>query len=643
MPPSLPLIVNVAALTGLGLALAAGWRQRRAMAELKDSELRYRTVFEQSTAAMMILDADHATIIDTNQAAVDFYGWPRAVLVGKPISEINLLPSDELATAMTQARTGRHAPFQFRHRLADGSIRDVEVFSGTLKLRGRTQLFTIIHDVTERKLAEQTIRESEEKFALTFQQAPTLMTLSEVETGTYLDVNEAFQQISGYTREEALGRTSIEVGWITPSSRERMTQALAENGHITGLAIETLAKDGRTLTCLLNAELVPINGRKRLLAAALDITALVKAQQQLEHAQRMDSLGNLAGGVAHDMNNVLGAILALASTQVAAHPEASTAHRAFDTIAQAALRGGEMVKRLLTFARRSPAELQDLELNGILREEVLLLERTTLARIRLQLELADDLPRVRGDASALTHAIMNLCVNAVDAMAGNGTLTLRTRNVEGRWAEVAVTDTGAGMPRAVLDRALDPYFTTKPAGQGTGLGLTMVYSTVKAHGGEMDLASEEGHGTTVRIRFPASAPTVAQAPAAAAPASLESRTMDVLLVDDDELMQESIAMMLEIMGHRVTTADCGERALELLEAGLRPEVVILDMNMPGLGGAGTLPRMQLLRPGLPVILATGRTDQTALDLVDRHGNVALLPKPFALKDLQAQFRALGTA
>ena len=167
-----------------------------------------------------------------------------------------------------------------------------------------------------------------------------------------------------------------------------------------------------------------------------------------------------------------------------------------------------MVKSLLNFARQSPTEEHELDMNAILREEVELLERTTLAKIRLEMDLASDLRPILGDASALTHAFMNLCVNAVDAMPENGTLTLRTRNVDNDWIEVLVEDTGTGMPREVLEKAMDPFFTTKGVGKGTGLGLSMVYSTVKAHRGQIEIQSEPGQGTRVRMRFPACEPMV---------------------------------------------------------------------------------------------------------------------------------------
>jgi len=363
---------------------------------------------------------------------------------------------------------------------------------------------------------------------------------------------------------------------------------------------------------------------------------------QLLQSQKLESLGTLAGGIAHDMNNVLGAILGLSTAHMEIQPPTSPAFRAFETISKAAVRGGEMAKRLLNFARHSPAEEHEVDVNTILREEVRLLARTTLSKVHLNLELTPDLRPMRGDGSALTHAFMNLCVNAVDAMPEDGTLTLRTLNVDNDWIEVEVADTGTGMSSDVLEKALNPFFTTKLEGKGTGLGLSLVYSTVKAHRGFMDIQSEPGHGTRVMMRFPACEWTVpAESSEVRAFAAPGCPGLTVLLVDDDELIQSSAQVMLELLGHTVTVVPSGEDALARMAAGFRPHVVILDMNMPGLGGARTLKELRGLYPTLPVLVSTGRVDQAALNLVEAYPHVTLLPKPYALKELKAHLDPLG--
>jgi CheY-like chemotaxis protein len=319
----------------------------------------------------------------------------------------------------------------------------------------------------------------------------------------------------------------------------------------------------------------------------------------------------------------------------------SRSHRAFDTICQAAARGGKMVRSLLSFARQSPAEEYELDVNELLREEVHLLERTTLAKIHLELDLDDDLRPMLGDGGALTHAFMNLCVNAVDAMPENGTLTLRTRNVDNDWIEVTVEDTGTGMSKEILERVLDPFFTTKEVGKGTGLGLSMVYRTVTAHRGQLELQSEPGQGTRVRMRFPACV-AVANLPAPVPEpcAKASEGQLQILVVDDDPLIQNTVQAILSALGHDVSAAFRGEEALARLQAGYQPDVVILDMNMPGLGGTGTLPRLRALNPTVPVLLATGRVDETALALMAAHPHVTLMAKPFGLTEVRQCLAAL---
>jgi CheY-like chemotaxis protein len=207
-----------------------------------------------------------------------------------------------------------------------------------------------------------------------------------------------------------------------------------------------------------------------------------------------------------------------------------------------------------------------------------------------------------------------------------------------------VEDNGTGMPKEVLEKAMDPFFTTKETGKGTGLGLSMVFSTVKAHRGQMAIESEPGQGTRVRLRFPA---CTQEAPVQAEPSVAEATlapqgSLKVLLIDDDDLIQSSVQAILEFLGYAaVKIAPSGEAALALLEAGFEPDLVILDMNMPGLGGIGTLPRLRALRPEVPVLLATGRVDQTALTLASAHPGVTLLAKPFGLRELQKHLESLG--
>ena len=458
----------------------------------------------------------------------------------------------------------------------------------------------------------------------------------------------AFQNEEKGKRAAELELANTELAFQNEEKAKRAAELELANAELA-FHNEEKAKRADELE-LANTELAFHNEEKGKRAAELElaITELafqneenLKLHEQLFQSQKMESLGILAGGVAHDMNNVLGAILGLSSAVQNLQEAESPAWKAFHTITKAATRGGKLVKSLLAFTRSSLAEEKIVNLNEILHEEVQILAHTTLAKVRLTLDLDSELKPIRGDAAALTHAIMNLCVNAVDAMPEQGTLTLRTHTIDSEWIEVVVEDTGSGMSKEVLERAFEPFFTTKGVGKGTGLGLAVVYRTVKAHRGLMEIKSEPNKGTRVGIKFPTCEPglppqqRIAESRPEAAPLKLS-----VLLVDDDELIQSAFSRVLELLGHVVTVLSSGEDALAKLETSFQPDVVILDMNMPGFGGIGTLPRLRVLRPTLPVILSTGRLDQTAIDLAGSHSYVTLLAKPFTMSELQENLTAL---
>ena len=412
--------------------------------------------------------------------------------------------------------------------------------------------------------------------------------------------------------------------------------------------VELVQKDQPPRTVHVEATYSPEHEECRVVLVDLTARNLAEADLRLltaeyHQSQKMESLGSLAGGVAHDMNNVLGAILGMASMlRERIEPEDPEA-KPLDTIVNACLRGRGVVKSLLYFAHKPLQEDRTFKLNALAREMARLLSHTTLQRVEVALDLQEDLGLVHGDEGALSHALMNLCVNAMDAMSTGGTLLLQTRARADGGVELRVKDTGEGMTPQVLVRAKEPFFTTKGPGKGSGLGLSMVYSTMQAHEGTFDLHSQAGLGTEAVLGFPPA--RVARAAPSPKAQPLTSETplpaLDVLLVDDDELFRESMTAILQCLGHRAVAVPGGLEAIQLLEQDLPADLVILDMNMPRRSGAQALPRILALRPGLPVLLCSGYTDEDMTPLLLGRPHVQSLKKPFTKGELQAKLAGMS--
>jgi PAS domain S-box-containing protein len=622
--------------------------------DLRENREFLNTILEALPAMVFVKNAADLRFVSLNKAGEALLGIPREALIGK--NDTDFFPAEQAEFFMAKDRAvlaGEGAldiPEEPIQTHAQG-----ERILHTTKVPVRDELgqprflLGISQDITDRRVAEQALQASEARLRAIFDAEPECVKVMSPE-GILLQMNAAGLAILEVDApEEAIGRPLLAA--VCPEYHQTF-QDIAQKALLGELAAGEFEMQGKKGTRRwMETRVVPLrdeSGRATaLLAVTRDITERKRAEaerqqleQQMAQIQKLESLGSLASGVAHDMNNVLSAILSLASVHAQQAPEGSALHQSLDTISKACLRGGTLVKGLLGFARQGLAEERILDLNALVREEVALLERTTLAQVQLVMELADELRPMKGDPAALTHALMNLCVNAVDAMEGHGTLTIRTRNEGPETLVLEIADTGSGMTPQVLERAMDPFFSTKPQGKGTGLGLSMVYGTVKAHGGEVSLQSTPGAGTTVTLRLPACAPGPG-ALEATHPATEVPRPLRVLLVDDDELIQASTAQLLELLGHHPTVTSRAEEALAMLEQGLPVDVMILDLNMPGLGGAAALPRVRALRPELTVLLATGRADQKAMDLVHSLSKVILLAKPFSLVDLQVQLKAIA--
>jgi two-component system cell cycle sensor histidine kinase/response regulator CckA len=394
----------------------------------------------------------------------------------------------------------------------------------------------------------------------------------------------------------------------------------------------------------------------RIAGVAEDVTERRQLEMQLRQAQKMEAIGQLAGGVAHDFNNMLSVIFGHSELLALDLPPDEPRRESVTQICQAAERAAALTRQLLAFSRQQVLEPTVLDLNGLVTEAEKMLRRLIGEDMRLTTRLGPNLSRVRVDPGQMEQVIMNLAVNARDAMPQGGRLTIETREVElepvyaqahpgarsGRHVLLAVSDTGCGMSPEIQARVFEPFFTTKPVGQGTGLGLAVVHGIIKQSGGHITIDSAPGMGTTFNIYLPVVADEPWAKPAPSAPAKPVGGSETILLVEDEELMRAITARLLENLGYRVLEASGGKEALRLAEAGGLEKIDLLmsDVVMPGMSGRDLADRLRDCRPGLKVLFQSGYTGEVIL----RHGvlrtGVAFLQKPFRLDALAKKVRAV---
>jgi PAS domain S-box-containing protein len=491
------------------------------------------------------------------------------------------------------------------------------------------------------------LKDGSQRFRQLFKSSPAPMFIHR--DGRIIDANrEATRLLEGADLSQVIGLNLMD--HIHPKYREVVAERMRQVHEIEGptplLEEIFLTLKGREVPVAVQTVHLDLPDGAATLAFTQDLTERKhneeerrKLETEIQHAQKLDSLGSLAGGIAHDMNNVLAAILGMATLLQIKRDGDESLIKSLRTIENAAGRGRDLVKGLTDFARKGLQQAKEMDLNALIRKELDLLIRTSRQRYTFEVQLEEPLPRILGESSTLGSAFMNLCVNAFDAMPKGGSLTIRTTIEEG-WVCLLVADTGEGIPADILHRVTEPFFTTKPPGRGTGLGLAMVYGTVKAHGGVLEIQSEVGKGTRILMKFPpvATGPT---AEVAGDQANMKpERLLQVLLVDDDALIRDILPPMLEQLGHRVVSASSGLEAIRRLDAGLQADLVILDHNMPGMTGAETLPRIFQLRPELRVIIATGFLDTELKMLLSSFPAVLTLQKPFSLEELRQMLQGL---
>nr|WP_320133014.1 PAS domain S-box protein [uncultured Holophaga sp.] len=627
--------------------------QMQTLQALAASEARFLATFEQAAVGIAQVTLD-GRIINANQRLCEILGYEREELIGLSNRELSPPEENKITQAGIQKLVSGNGPSFTQEKpniRKDGTPVWVSLSLSLVRnLKGAPDyLVAVVEDIQARKDAEARQRASEERFMAVFLASPFAILLSRHSDERVLDANPAFLELSGLPLSRVAGATLEALGfWANPMQLQRAREAIEVNGYLRNFEMAFQRSSGLPGTAMLSTEIIQLGGERFQMDLIQDVTEIRAArerqqqmEQELAHLQRIESVGRLAGGLSHDMNNVLGAILAMANLLQSQYAEDTALVRKADVIAQAAVRGRDLVKGLTDFARKEVQDPVPVDLNALVDQEASLLEHTTFKRVLIEVQHESPLPEIMGEPSALANVLMNLCVNACDAMPGGGRLRLGTHLARPDWVEITVEDSGEGMSPDVLARAMEPFFTTKPAGKGTGLGLSIVYGTVKAHGGTLDLRSTVGKGTRITLGFPALITQPVAVDLHEDAIIHAQQILRILLVDDDELIIRTLVPLLELMGHQVQTASGGLEALRRLEAGLQVDLAILDLNMPGIGGLETLHRLRIMLPELPVLVTSGFVEDDMAQKLRAIPKVAVLGKPFMMKDFEKQVALLS--
>ena len=632
--------------------------RRQADAKLLASELRYRRLFEAAKDGILILDANTGEIVDVNPFLIELLGYSHADFLCKKLWEIGLfkdIVSNKAAFQKLQ-KAGYIRYDNLPLKTKGGCAVWVEFVSNAYDANGQQVIQCNIRDVTVRKQAELSLRESEERFRQLAENIDEVFWIANPIDGKILYVSPAFEKIWGMPCKVLYKSRQVWLDTIHRDDREQVLLAMRtkQNRGEYDETYRIVRPDGSVRW--IHDRAFPLRNAAgdvfRVVGTASDVTANRNLEMQFNQSQKMEAFGLLAGGVAHDFNNLMSVVMGYSDIWLLKLPLDSPVRIPLKAIKNAGERASSLTKQLLAFSRQTVLESKVLDLNTVVRETEKMLGRLIGDDIVLSSILNPAIPRIKVDPGQIGQVLMNLAINARDAMPRGGNLTIETRTVDlddayvqahlgtkpGRHVMLSVSDTGTGMPPEIVARIFEPFFTTKGVGKGTGLGLAVVYGVISQSGGSIEVESNMGAGTTFKLYFPVTLDSVHLA-SKSGEIEVHAGIETILVVEDEESLLEIAKESLESFGYTVLTASSGPDALKLVSANEGTiDLMLTDVVMPGMSGRELADTLKQKLPELKVIFMSGYTDNSVVRHGVNHEKVAFLQKPFTPFDLVKKVR-----
>ncbi len=623
------------------------------------TEMRYTNLFEIANDAFFTIDRNYI-FTSINSYGENLTGYSRKDTVGRMhlLDVIHADDRDIVKNKIERVLAGKASTVGIAFRLVDktGTEKIIEMHTSVLK-EGKTgtEILGIARDVTERRKLEEEVARTRDELQVLFNSITDGINVVDRDYNI-IKANEGMAKQRGVPVEDMIGHKCYEIFYNRQKPCENcLVEETLKTGKTYFKTRERIRSDGTAVSA--DVFTFPVFDHEgqviQVVEYSRDVTERKQLEQQLLQAQKMESIGVLAGGIAHDFNNLLSGILGYASLLKTKTQKEDSLYKYADTIEQSAVKAARLTQQLLTFSRGDKFRTETVNITEIAEETLQILERAIDKNISIKKEFLPDIWAIEVDPSQIEQVLLNICINARDAMPTGGVLTIKTKNVileeesladypetaPGNYAKITISDTGTGIARDIQHRIFDPFFSTKDKSKGTGLGLSVVYGVVKNHGGFINLKSEPMKGTTFEIYIPASTKIAASSDSDASVKELRGGHENILFVDDEEVVRELGREVLESYGYKVIPASDGIEAISIYEKqkdGI--DLIILDMIMPKMGGIETFERLQAVNPAVKVIVSSGYSSDGHYQAVLQKGAKGFIQKPYKINELTGMVR-----